>query len=112
MSSDTTLREQLIHALRDDDRIDDLTIVTAHEVDCWEDVVMSVPAGIIPSDDQSLDVEFYAGYGGVRSEPLIAYSTDWVYVQGVYDGAEWIAAVPRSPIVAVQSNYIPRIGGG
>ena len=69
---------------------------------------------------------YYPGYGSEEGEPFIAYSDKWVYIKGVYDGAEWVEAIPRSPddvaaMVAAKlapeeycegEPLLPMVGGG
>lgn len=47
--------------------------------------------------DEELDVEFDAGYGGANGKPFTLWTDDRVYFPAVYDGAEWVASVPRNP---------------
>ncbi|MBD3293368.1 MAG: hypothetical protein GF393_10620 [Armatimonadia bacterium] len=44
-----------------------------------------------------LAVEFDPGYGAPKGKPFTAWSDDWVYFPAEYDGAEWVAWVPRNP---------------
>lgn len=52
---------------------------------------------------------FSAGYGGVEGEPVICFSDKYVYVKVVYDGSEWVEAVPRHPHVVTAQN-LPELG--
>jgi hypothetical protein len=47
--------------------------------------------------DEELDREFDSGYGGSQGDAFTAWSENWVYFPAVYDGAEWVASVPRHP---------------
>ena len=52
-----------------------------------------------------LDKEFNSGYGGSEGVPFTAWSEDWVYFPGVYDGDEWVDRVPRNPC-DIKTNHI------
>lgn len=56
--------------------------------------------------------EYDSGYGGVNGEYFIGFTERFVYVRSVYDGAEWIDAVPRSPEQFTASPQFPELGGG
>ncbi len=60
--------------------------------------------------DQLPGRKFDAGYGGIEGPVILAFSEKYVYVKGVYDGAEWIAPVPRNPDAV--TGELPVIGGG
>lgn len=47
--------------------------------------------------ESELDTEFHAGYGAFEGAPFTAWSKEWVYFPGGYDGGEWVACVPRNP---------------
>lgn len=47
--------------------------------------------------DAEWDIEFYDGYGGAEGESFTAWTANRVYFPVVYDGAEWVASVPRNP---------------
>jgi hypothetical protein len=57
----------------------------------WEDVVGTT---LTPEER---DKEFYCGFGGSEGCPFTLWTTKRVYFPVVYDGAEWVASVPRSP---------------
>ena len=44
-----------------------------------------------------LDTEFDNGYGLSEGVPFTVWTKNHVYFPAVYDGAEWVAAVPRNP---------------
>jgi hypothetical protein len=43
------------------------------------------------------DREFDAGYGGVEGDPFVAWTNTHVVFGVCYDGAEWLAKLPRNP---------------
>ena len=45
-----------------------------------------------------IDVEFDSGYGGANCFPITAWTDNWVFVIGEYDGATHLATVPRHPV--------------
>lgn len=47
--------------------------------------------------DEELDVKFDDGYGVSRGKPFTAWTANRVYFPATYDGAEWVASVPRNP---------------
>lgn len=47
--------------------------------------------------DEELDVPFDTGFGGSEGAPFTAWSASRVFFPVVYDGAEWVASVPRNP---------------
>ena len=47
--------------------------------------------------DEFLDREFYAGFGGPEGQPFTLWTHKRVYFAALYDGAEWVASVPRDP---------------
>jgi hypothetical protein len=47
--------------------------------------------------EDELHRQFDAGYGGSEGRPFTLWTTNRVYFPGVYDGAEWVASVPRNP---------------
>lgn len=40
---------------------------------------------------------FDSGFGGSEGQPFTTWSETRVYFPAVYDGAEWVASVPRNP---------------
>lgn len=60
--------------------------------------------------DELPDDEFSSSYGGVEGVPIICFSERYVYAKVVYDGAEWVEAVPRHPEYV--KNPLPELGGG
>lgn len=54
---------------------------------------------------------FNDGFGLEEGEAIIAFSPRYVYVKGVYDGSEWIEAIPRHPDY-INPEDLPSIGGG
>ena len=47
--------------------------------------------------DAEMDVEFYDGYGAGGGCAFTVWTKDRVYFPAVYDGATWVANVPRNP---------------
>lgn len=62
----------------------------------------------VAPDGTVLDVEFDAGYGGPEGSDVLVWSEQRVYFPACYDGAEWMASVPRNP----QSEGQEHVGGG
>lgn len=44
-----------------------------------------------------MDTEFNDDYGGSEGCPFTVWTQYRVYFPAVYDGAEWVTSVPRSP---------------
>lgn len=84
--------------------LSDLTAVlyqeTEDDIDNREIIFTGMAADLPPR-------EFNDGYGSANGPLVIAFSTRFVYVCVVYDGAEWMKAVPRHPEYA---SLIPRLG--
>ena len=57
----------------------------------WADVVGCT------LDDAGLDAEFHDGYGAQNGAAFTLWTSGRVYFPASYDGAEWVASVPRSP---------------
>lgn len=55
-----------------------------------------------------MDEKFDDGYGSLEGRPFTAWSKDYVYFPACYDGAEWVAFVPRNP----NGQATEHIGGG
>lgn len=55
-----------------------------------------------------LATQFTVSYCGPSGKPFIAWSENFVYLIGTYDGMEWIECVPRNPVIC----DVERIGGG
>ena len=47
--------------------------------------------------EEQLDTKFNNGYGGSEGAPFTVWTKTHVYFPAVYDGAEWVACVPRNP---------------
>ena len=47
--------------------------------------------------DEQLDTKFDNGYGGSEGCAFTVWTKNHVYFPAVYDGAEWVACVPRHP---------------
>lgn len=47
--------------------------------------------------DEELDVKFDDGYGISQGKPFTLWTTGYVYFPIVYDGAEYVGSVSRSP---------------
>ena len=52
--------------------------------------------------------EFDCDYGGVNGCPFTVWTKNYVYFPACYDGAEWVACVPRNP----NGKPTDHIGGG
>ena len=61
----------------------------------------------IESAKEILNYDFDSGYGGSNGSFFTAWTKDVVYFPAVYDGAEWIASVPRNPC----NNATKHVGG-
>jgi hypothetical protein len=72
----TTWREQISGAM-------------AQHGETWADVVACT------LDDAGLDRRFDADFGGTAGQPFTLWTAGRVYFPGCYDGAEWVASVPR-----------------
>lgn len=57
----------------------------------WADVVGCT------LDDAALDRRFDCGFGGVQGAPFTLWTSRRAYFPAQYDGAEWVASVPRHP---------------
>ena len=57
--------------------------------------------------DKELDVPFYDGFGSSEGASFTAWSASRVFFPVVYDGAEWVASVPRNPC----SEATTHVGG-
>lgn len=57
----------------------------------WGDVEASTLS------ERQLDNQFDPGYGGAEGDAFTLWTKDRVYFPAVYDGAEWVAWVPRNP---------------
>ena len=62
----------------------------------------------ITPDESVLDIEFDSGYGGVCGPAFTAWTRTRVLFPACYDGAEWVASVPRNPC----GETTEHIGGG
>ena len=62
-----------------------------------------IVAAVAPSEDV-LDIPFDAGYGSAEGKPVLVWTEDRVYYPVVYDGAEWLASVPRNPVGEGQAH--------
>lgn len=70
--------------------------------DTWPDLVD------MTGDGDWLDTPFDNDYGGTEGEPFTLWTKKRVYFPVQYDGAEWVASVPRFP--CDQPTY--HVGGG
>lgn len=66
---------------------------------------ITVPFDLLPT------TQFDAGYGGEEGEQFICWSPRFIYIKGIYDGAEWCQVLPRNPENADASHFNP-VGGG
>ena len=103
----TTRKQQLLEALKDGDKPDDLICFYQHQAGIRDEgdqqPILRCRFGDLP------EREFDDGFGGLEGEPCIAFSPNWVYVCQRHDGAEDMVAVPRHSGVV---TFIPWIGGG
>ncbi len=126
MSRDFSLLGRLREALRDGDRLEDLTV---YYVPCviWDDyedyrdrqhrgyghaltpdqgAIRSGPASTIPGGAKA----WYQNEDGTwGTEVAMAFSARYIYVAATYDGGDWFEAIPRHPEGV---TFIPRLGGG
>ena len=58
--------------------------------------------------EEELDADFDAGFGGTKGKPFTLWTHFRVYFPVVYDGAEWVSSVPRTPCDKVTEH----VGGG
>lgn len=70
----------------------------------WNDVVASAP----PVNLMDWDRLFDDGYGCEEGEPFTLWTKSRVYFPACYDGAEWVASVPRDP----NDEVTEHVGGG
>jgi hypothetical protein len=75
--------------------------VMAGHGESWAEVVACTLS------ERELDDEFDPSYGHVRGRPFGVWTVARVYFPVSYDGAEYVASVPRDP-----SGPIRHIGGG
>lgn len=68
----------------------------------WDDVVA------MTTTHAELDDRFDAGYGGTNGCSFTLWTSRRVYFPGCYDGAEWVASVPRDPC----DEATVHVGGG
>lgn len=76
---------------------DDMTTWRAELAEAMAEVSDPGPVVAVAPDESVLDVEFDAGYGGSRGQPVLVWTEDHVYFPVVYDGAEWLGSAPRNP---------------
>jgi hypothetical protein len=57
----------------------------------WDDVVDNTMS------EEDMLREFYDGFGTVEGCAFTLWTTNRVYFPVSYDGAEWVASVPRNP---------------
>jgi hypothetical protein len=69
----------------------DLTEKLAKNGETWADVESHTLS------ETQLDELFDHGYGCSNGAPFTLWTKNHVYFPAVYDGAEWIAFVPRHP---------------
>ena len=83
----TTWREEITRALED-------------EGESWSDVVATTLS------EAALDKQFDSGYGTSRGARFTLWTARRVYFPAVYDGAEWVASVPRNPSVLGDPRHV------
>ena len=110
---ETTLKQQVIAALAGNDKPED---IDCYWYECDRDKIAFYDGKYGPLHHGSVNDlpanEYDAGYGGVNGPPFIGFSADFVYVRGVYDGSEWIQAIPRHPSSMRFYVKIPEVGSG
>lgn len=72
--------------------------------EAWSD---TSPVMAIAPNAAAFGVSFDPGFGGVNGPPVLAWTLERVYFPATYDGAEWLASVPRNP----QPDAEGHIGG-
>lgn len=80
MSRPTSWREDLVSALADNG-------------ETFDDIESATPA----LDSPEMNAKFYYGYGSSQGCSFTVWTKARVYFPAVYDGAGWIASVPRNP---------------
>ncbi len=58
--------------------------------------------------EEQLDEKFDHGFGGTSGTPFTLWTKNHVYFPAEYDGAEWVAVVPRNPNGVATAH----VGGG
>ena len=56
--------------------------------------------------EDELNVLFDDDYGFPSGKPFFAWTKNRVYFPATYDGAEWVASVPRNPTVLEEPYHI------
>ena len=79
----------------------------------WDEVVgVSTKAGkgggVVAANRGDLDVDFDSGFGSAEGCPFTLWTERRVYFPACYDGAEWVASVPRDPC----GEPTVHVGGG
>jgi hypothetical protein len=81
---------------------EDITELLTQNGETWADVEAHTLT------DEQLDKKFDHGYGGTEGAPFTLWTKNNVYFPGCYDGAEWVASVPRNP----NGHATEHVGGG
>jgi hypothetical protein len=81
---------------------------TLGQVDRWDSEQLPVQVYEWPPPNEVLDREFDPGYGGEEAQPIYAWSENWIWFLGCYDGSEWLQILPRHPT----ASCVPRHVGG
>lgn len=83
-----------------------ITVVLAEHGETWADVVACT------LDDAGLDAEFDPSYGLVEGKPFGLWTKRRVYFPVCYDGAEFVASVPRDPSGPIDHIGENAVAGG
>jgi hypothetical protein len=67
----------------------------------WADVIGEAPP------EKGWSRRFDNGFGGVNGKPFTLWTNNRVYFPACYDGAEWVASVPRNPC----AERVDHVGG-
>ena len=94
----TTIKKQLLKALKEKgESPEDLEAIFYQTIPKGRGYDNTDAPIIKCAFDQLPEREFDGSYGSVEGELIIAFTKCWVYIKTIYDGAEWIDAVPRNP---------------
>lgn len=109
----TTTKQLVLDALVENNEGPDDVVFCAFEKLPSEDDWRTRTGIIIQCQfDELPTIEFDSGYGGVNGEPILVYTKHNVYFKCTYDGAEWVASVPRTIKAAIALKNLPQHGGG
>lgn len=105
-----TLREQLKTFVGDDlSLVEHYSLgVPSDKYDPWTEKV-SLQGTNLEEQAEILDRRFDDGYGGTNGPSVLIYTKDEVIFSVCYDGAEWLASLPRNP---PNETFVPEFHGG